>query len=325
MFYNLLRSVNQYLINIAFIKLNARGLMNFDLQDLRLLVNTIEEGSLTSGARRSHLSPAAGSARLRQLEVAVGGLLFYREHRGMEATPLGIKMLQHARQILRQVEHAKLEISNMANGPAGHIRILAHATAATEYMPRALATFMAEYPGVTVDLQERMKRDILRGVIDGATDLGLLAGPIPTGNYEVIPFSQDRLILVVPNGHLLEKRRSVKLLETAHYQHVQLNDHTTHSELIAEVSLAQGIELSVRIKLGSFDAMCRMIESGVGIGIVPEASARRYERSMRIALVRISEPWAARARSIVVNKRSNLSKASLQLIDHLIKLEKQVI
>jgi hypothetical protein len=113
MFYNLLRSVNQYLINIAFIKLNARGLMNFDLQDLRLLVNTVEEGSLTSGARRSHLSPAAGSARLRQLEVAVGGLLFYREHRGMEATPLGIKMLQHARQILRHVEHAKLEISNL--------------------------------------------------------------------------------------------------------------------------------------------------------------------------------------------------------------------
>jgi len=93
--------------------------MHFALQDLRLLVHTVEEGSLTSGARRSHLSPAAGSARLRQLEDGVGGLLFYREHRGMEATPLGLKMLQHARQILRQVEHAKLEISTLANGPAG--------------------------------------------------------------------------------------------------------------------------------------------------------------------------------------------------------------
>jgi len=189
-------------------------------------------------------------------------------------------------------------------------------------MPRALATFMADYPGVTVDLQERVKRDILRGVIDGAADLGLLAGPIPDGNYEVIPFSQDRLILVVPKGHSLEKQRSVQLSEIVSYQHVQLQDHTTHSELLSEVASAQGIELSVRIKLGSFDAMCRMIESGVGIGIVPESSARRYQRSMRIALIRLSESWAARPRSIVVNKRAKLSTASHQLIDHLIKIEK---
>ena len=80
---------------------------------------------------------------------------------------------RHARVIMRQVDHLKHDFQEQADGDAGHIRIFANTTAVTEFMPDILAQFLAGHPGVTIDLQERLTRDIVRGVLDGTTDLGI--------------------------------------------------------------------------------------------------------------------------------------------------------
>ena len=116
----------------------------------------------------------------------------------------GQKLLQHARVIMRQVDHLKHDFQEQADGDAGHIRIFANTTAVTEFMPDILAQFLSVHPGVTVDLQERLTRDIVRGVLDGTTDLGIVAGPVDAPELQTIHFSTDRLVVVVPNGHPLQ-------------------------------------------------------------------------------------------------------------------------
>ncbi len=292
--------------------------MHFDLADLRLFIHIAESPSLTQGARRAHLSPAAASARIKALEAQFDSRLLYRDSRGVELTPAGHKLLQHARLIMRQVDYLKSEFAEYGTDSAGHIRIFANTTAVTEFLPEVLAGFLAERPGVTVDLQERLSRDIVRGVLDGSTDMGIIAGPVQAEGLQVLHFSTDRLLLAVPVGHPLAGEAQVTLRETLAYQHIGLHEGSTLLTFLRDQVEKLGGQLSLRIQVSSFEAVCRMIEAGVGIGIIPESAARRHSRTMQLALVTLDEPWAVRERSILVRELDALPGSVRALIATLV-------
>ncbi len=292
--------------------------MHFDLADLRLFIHIAESPSLTQGARRAHLSPAAASARIKALESQLDSRLLYRDSRGVELTPAGHRLLQHARLIMRQVEYLKSEFTEYGADNAGHIRIFANTTAVTEFLPEVLAGFLAQRPGVTVDLQERLSRDIVRGVLDGSTDMGIIAGPVRAQGLQVLHFSTDCLVLALPVGHPLATEKRVSLRQTLAYQHIGLHEGSTLLTFLRDQVEKLGGNLSLRIQVSSFEAVCRMIEAGVGIGIIPESAAIRHSRTMQLATVELDEPWAVRERSILVRDLEALPGSVRALIATLI-------
>lgn len=276
--------------------------MHFDLADLRLFIHIGESPSLTQGARRAFLSPAAASARVKALENQFDTRLLYRDSRGVELTPAGEQLLKHARLIMRQVDYLKSEFTHYGKDSAGHIRIFANTTAVTEFLPEVLAGFLAQRPGVTVDLQERLSRDIVRGVLDGSTDMGIIAGPVEAAGLEVIHFSTDRLVLAVPVGHELARYDQVTFKQTLAYQHIGLHEGSTLLSFLRDHVERIGEHLSLRIQVSSFEAICRMVEAGVGIGVIPESAAIRHSRTMQLVTVQLDETWAVRERSILVRE-----------------------
>lgn len=295
--------------------------MHFDLSDLRVFINVAESSSVTQGARRANLSTAATSARIKALEGQLGAKLLYRDSRGATLTPAGEKFLKHARVIMRQVDYVKSEFAEYGSGLFGHIRIFANTTAVTEYLPEILARFLAERPAVTVDLQERLSREIVRGVLDGSADLGLIAGPVEAQGLEVIHHSTDRLLLALPAGHALAQRSSVALAETLDYPHIGYREGSTLFALMTAQVEELGRTLSMRVHLSSYEAICRMIESGVGIGVIPESAAVRYRRTMRIVTVPLEEPWAIRERSLLVRELEGMPGCVRDLIATLKSVE----
>ncbi|MEJ6656685.1 MAG: LysR family transcriptional regulator [Pseudomonas sp.] len=291
--------------------------MHFDLSDLRLFIHIAESPSLTQGARKAFISPAAASVRIKSLEAEAGNRLLYRDSRGVELTPAGQLFLQHARLIMRQVDYMKSEFTEYGTEAAGHIRIFANTTAATEFLPEILSGFLAERPGVTVDLQERLSRDIVRGVLDGSTDMGIIAGPVKADGLQAIRFSTDRLVLVTPAGHPLAERKSIKLVETLDYPHIGLHEGTTLLRFLREQVAQNGNGLNMRIKVYSFEAMCRLIEAGVGLAVIPDSSARRHQRTMNLSVIELDEPWRVRERSILVRDLEALPKVIRALIERL--------
>ncbi|MFF7708846.1 LysR substrate-binding domain-containing protein [Pseudomonas sp. NPDC007930] len=292
--------------------------MHFDLPDLRLFVHIGESPSLTQGARRAFLSPAAASARIKALEGQLGTRLLYRDSRGVELTPAGHKLLRHARLILRQADYLKSEFEQYGGDAAGHIRIFANTTAVTEFLPEVLATFLAQRPGVTVDLQERLSRDIVRGVLDSSADMGIIAGPVEAAGLEVIHFSTDRLVLAVPLGHELAAEGAVTLRQTLAFQHIGLHEGSTLLSFLRDHVERLGLSLQLRIQMASFEAVCRMVEAGVGIGIIPESAALRHSRTMQLATVALDEPWAVRERSVLVRELEALPGAVRGLVEALL-------
>ena len=292
--------------------------MQFDLTDLRLYAQTAEALNLTRAAAAQHLSLAAASARIKALEAHAGLPLFYREARGVRLTPAGEAFLHHARGVLRQTEQLRLDLQEYTGGLRGHLRVLANTTAVTDFMPEILPPFLAANPRINVDLQEKPNAEIARGVLDGRADLGIVAGQIDTLGLQAIHFSTDRLVLVTARGHRFARRKSIAFADTLDEDAVGMQHGSTIQAFLAQVTERLGKPLRLRIQLASFDAMCRMIGAGVGIGVVPVSAARRNQQAMKLALIELTDAWAVRERYVLVRDQAALPPYAQALIDTLV-------
>jgi len=289
--------------------------MLFDLTDLRLFIFVAELKSLTRAAERMHLSLAAASNRVKELESRFGMRLLYRENKGVMLSPAGETLLAHAQQFMQQLERLKSDMQQYNNGIKGHIRIFANTTAVTEFMPQVLGAFLTAHPQVNVALEERLNHDIVRGVQEGTADIGVAAGPVQGQGVDIVNFSTDRLVLATSLDHPLARGASVSFAETLDYAHVGLHEGSTLQHFLNRVVSDSGEHLNLRIQVRGFDAMCRMVESNVGIGILPQSAGLRHSQSMKLALVELRDPWAVRERSVIVQKLDTLPVYARELVE----------
>ena len=291
--------------------------MRFDLSDLRLFRHVVEAGSITAGAARAHLALAAASTRIRNMEEALGAALLVRGRQGVTPTQAGRTLLQHARLILQHAERLREDLSAYAGGLAGQIRMLSNTNALTEFLPEALSSFLAAHRNVSVDLEERLSDEIVGMVAEGVADLGIVAGTVDVSALETYPFRKDRFVLVVARDHPLAGRSQVAFAEVLDHDFVGLDRASALQRFLAAKAAPTGRPLRLRVQLRSFDAVCRLVECGVGIGIVPETTARRVARTMAISAVELSDAWALRELTICIRSFAELPPYARQLVEHL--------
>src|SRR5215813_9933508 len=291
--------------------------MRFDLVDLQLFVAVAETRSITAGAARVYLALASASERIKGLEETLGVTLLKRGRRGVELTSAGESLLDHARIVLHNVDALRGDLASFASGAQASVHLLANTSGISEYLPRALAAFLAGHPRISIDVEERESGEIARAIASGIADLGLAAEHALPAGIERIPFSEDRLVLVVPRGDELAGRRQVDFRDVVSRDFVGL---ITSSALHAHVSghaAKLGPRLRFRARLNNFDAIGKMVASGVGVAVMPEIAARRCARSMKIAVVRIRDSWADRRLALCARSFKALPKPAQQLVEHL--------
>ena len=288
--------------------------VHFDFVDLRLFVNVAELNNLTQGARASALSLAAASTRIKNLENALGAQLLYRTQRGVSVTPAGDTLLHHARLVLSQVQHLGADLREFSKGVKGHVRVFANTTAVSEFLPGVLAAFLAEHPPVNIDLRELGSPDIVKAVIEGRTDLGIVAGHVGTAGLQTLPFFEDRLLLAVPLGHPLAKRQRLAFADAVAHDFIGLGPDSAMQAFIGGIAAQQGWTPNVRIHVGNYDAMCRMIDAGVGIGLLAESAARRHARTTRISLIELDDAWSIQPLKICVRDLTSLPGLARDLV-----------
>lgn len=293
--------------------------MHFDFRDLELFISIAESESLTRGARRSNISLTAASTRLKGLEEQLGRRLFYRETRGVRLTPSGTRLLRHARSILQRVAAAKEDFASLDNGQSGHLRILANTTAITEILPSVLASFLAQRPGVSIDLQEALNRDIVRIICEGSADLGIVSDEIKGTGLEVIPFATDNLVLVAPADSTLASCEQLSFFDSLAEPHICLHEGSSLFTFLQTVTLEVGGIFKPRVQVFGFESVCRLVESGVGLGVVPESCALRYAQSMKLKIIGLSDTWAKRTRCIIFKDRESMPWCGQALIEAIIE------
>ena len=274
--------------------------MRFDFTDLSLFRHIVEAGSITHGAERLNLALAAASTRIRKLEQAFGAELLVRGRQGVVPTQAGRMLLQHARTILAQSDKLQEDLTPYARGLAGQVRVLSNTNALTEFLPETLSSFLNAYPDISVDLEERLSDE----TVDHA-------------GLQTFPFRSDRFVLVVPTGHKLASRAGIGFAEVLDYDMVGLDRASAIQRFLADKANRIGRPLRLRVQLRSFDAICRLVECNVGVGIVPETTMQRAARNMAISAVQLADSWALRDLTICVRDLAALPPYARTLVDHL--------
>jgi DNA-binding transcriptional LysR family regulator len=291
--------------------------LRFDFTDLNLFRHIVEAGSITHGAARANLALAAASTRIRKMELGFGTELLVRGRGGVTPTQAGRTLLQHARGILAQSERMQEDLSPYARGLAGQVRVLSNTNALTEFLPETLSSFLTAFPDISVDLEERLSDEIVGLIAEGAGDIGIVAGTVDYGGLHTFPFRSDRFVLVVGSNHPLAGSKGVGFAEVLDYDMVGLDRASAIQRFLADKASRIGRAIRLRVQLRSFDAICRLVECNVGVGVVPETTVQRTMRNMAISAVQLTDAWAQRELTICVRDVAALPPYARQLVDHL--------
>ena len=297
------------------------NLHRLDLVSLSLFSLVVRTGSISRGAALAHLAVGAASKRISDLEATVGAELFERHSRGVTLTLAGQALQRHAQRILADVDQLAADLSDHASGIVGLVRLMANTSAVTQFLPADLAGFVAAHAGIRIELEESNSREAVLAVVDGRADIGIFAERTPTFGLHTVPYRRDRLVLVVPAGHVLATRasgRSLLLADVADFDFVSLPQETSLAQRLAAESAGIGRRLRMRIHVRSFDAMCQMVAAGLGIAVLPDAAVQPHLRSMALARIELAGAWVERELLIGVRDAAALPRPVRLLLDHLV-------
>ena len=288
-----------------------------DLTTLRLFIAICEEQNLTRAANREGIAASAVSKRMNDFELAFGITLFKRLSKGMALTPAGEALLHHARLTLLNVEKIAVELSEYSQGVRGHVRMLANLSAIVQFLPEDLSAFFAAHGLLRIDLQECPSGKVISGIEEGAAEIGICSGAAETRSLEAFHYRYDHLVLVMRPDHPLAGRDGLMFTDTLDFDHIGL--HTASSiYLRAQLAATEaGKPMRLRINVPGFDAVCRMVQANMGLGLIPDRAFEVVGAGMGLCAVRLRDDWARRELKIVVRDEAQLSSTGKLVLNHL--------
>jgi DNA-binding transcriptional LysR family regulator len=293
------------------------NLHRLDLVSLSLFTMVVRTGSISKGAALANLAVGAASKRMSDLEAMTGTVLFERHSRGVALTAAGHALHRHAQAILRDVDLLAADLSDYASGLMGVVRLWANTSAVTQFLPNDLAAFTVANPGIRIAFEEGDSGEIVTAITDGRADLGIFADRTPAPGLELLPYKKDRLVLVVPRSHAISSRHAVDFREVLDDDFVSLSEGTSLARRLEEETEALGRKIRLRIRVRSFDAMCKMVAAGMGIAVLPAEAVRELIGSLDLRQIALNDPWAQRSLLIGLRDTRAVPRHVRLLLDHL--------
>jgi DNA-binding transcriptional LysR family regulator len=247
------------------------------------------------------------------MESALGTTLLVRGRHGVAATAAGRALETHAVAMIEQARCLREDLAIYAPGMSGQVRLLSNTNAVSEFLPDLLGSFLAAHPHIDVSLEEHTSERIVGLLAEGVADIGILSSNAGVERLQSRFFRDDRYVLVTPKCHRLAKHSVIQLAALKAEGFVAGPSHG----LIVQEAERLGMRPRIRVRVDNFDAVCRLVASGAGIGIVPGSAAARAKVRPSLAVIALRDGWADRRLLLCVRDAERLSTSAKALHDHL--------
>jgi DNA-binding transcriptional LysR family regulator len=241
-----------------------------EIRQLRAFVAIAETGTFTAGALRVHVTQAAISMQIRQLETEIGAKVFVRAPRHVILTEAGEQLLRRARHILREHDAALDEIAELAGAERGRLRIgSASAMVLTDQLPGILATLREQHPAAEIAVTSGTSEVLVDQILAGEIDIAFVSLPVDVRGIKTERLSEDQLVAIASPNHKLAKQKTISAYTLAG-ERLILGERGGNTRRLIDQFFAQaGVTLHVAMELSRQQAIRRMVEADMGVGIVP--------------------------------------------------------
>ena len=288
-----------------------------DPYSVRLFASAARAGSIVRAAQQEHIAPSALSRRLADLEHPFGTPLLIRSPRGIEPTDPGRMVLARGEKLDEELQSLVRDVQSLGGEVRGTVRLYANMSAVIGFLPERLRAFMHAHPGVEVSLLENDTRDVIRACLHDLADVGVgVDMPVPAG-LDAWPFASDPLQVVVRKDHPLAKRKSLGFAQALEHSLIGVHQGGALDRSLHERAAALQRPFAPTVSVSSFDAVCRMVEAGLGIAIIPRSAAAAYAGNPRFARLALDEPWAMRELRMYALRKSPRPRAVAAAIEAL--------
>jgi len=243
-----------------------------NLHHLLVFHTVAKTGSITAASRVLHISQPALSRELRELEDAMGLALFERLPRGMRLTHAGDVLAEYADRLFDVARAAERAMKELASAQVGHLSIAASNTIGTYVLPRVLAKFRNDNPGVKASLYVGNTSQVSQSVADMRHTLGFIEGPLHVPGLAATKFRDDKLVPVVAAWHRLADRKAVEPTDLDGEPLLMREVGSGTRELIADLLADLGVEQGPVMEFGNTEAIKQATVHGGGIAWLPVIS-----------------------------------------------------
>ncbi|HEX6623552.1 MAG TPA: LysR family transcriptional regulator [Pyrinomonadaceae bacterium] len=246
-----------------------------EIRQLRAFTAIAETRTFTAAAQRVHVTQAAISMQIRQLEQEVGIPLFIRTPRRVVLTEAGEKLLERAYLILREHDAAVAEIAELAGAEHGRLRVgSSSATVSAERLPHLFSEMLKVHPHVEITVTSGTSELLVKHILAGEIDVAFVSLPVEARNVETEVLSHDQLVAIASPRHPLAKQKVVSAFALSGEKLILGERGGNTRRLIDEFFAEAGLKPTVAMELSRQAAIKNMVAADMGVGIVPLSTAR---------------------------------------------------
>lgn len=277
-----------------------------EARDLRLVQAIDQAGGATQAAKQLGLSQSAVSHQLRGLEERLGQPLFRRQGKRLQITPAGRKLSELAQQVLLPLLQTELELRRGLLRERPKLRVSTQCYSAYHWLPRALQALASEHPEVELVLQSDVVGNAAEHLKEDRSDLTLCVIPPTKGTWTSVPLFKDELVLAVPCGHALGRKKFALGSDLATETLIQTAVSPLERERVVKVLFGEHVSVRHVLRLPVTEAVLDLVQAGMGVSILPAFTLQRRVERGEIEAVRLTSRGFPRSWTGVFRKGSPL-------------------
>jgi len=285
------------------------------IETLKVFCDVVETGSFSQAASQNFITQSAVSQQLRALEAKYQCRLLERGRGGAKLTPAGEILYRGSRAILEAYRNVDMELQELGKVVSGTLRVSIVYSVGLHELPPYLKEYLRAYPQVNVHVEYSRANKIYESVINGTTDLGIVAYPSRNPQLTIVPFREDRLVLVSPPDHPFAAQKKVTLAKLSGQPFVAYERDIATRKAIDQLFKSHGVVVRQTAEYDNIETIKRAVEIGQGLALVPLPAVERELEQGTLKLVQLSDVNLMRPLGIIYKRGRHLSPAAQKFIE----------
>ncbi len=292
------------------------------IETLKVFCDLVEMQSFSLAAERNFVTQSAVSQQIRTLEERFDRKLLerVRGRREIRLTPAGEVFYDESKNVLDSYNQLTEGMSRLVGRISGVVKVATVYSVGLHELPPIVREFMSKFPSAKIDLEYQRTTKVVRDVLKGVVELGIVSFPEPRRGLTVVPMASDRLVLICPPDHEFAKRKQIKVKDLKGKDFVLFERDIPTRKATDKILKSHGVSVNKAAEFDNIETIKRAVEVGFGLAIVPHPSVMDEEKNGQLSVVEFKEKDWKRPVGVVFRSDRELSLAAKKFVKLLEKI-----